>query len=137
MNMKSKNFKSMRNRATLRGLSLGVVFLSLLTSFDGAQADSGKKQSKHSVTHQVHIRNMKFVPETVEVHVGDQVVWTNEDIVPHTVTAKNPSGGKPDFNSGAIESGKTFKKRMSRAGAIDYVCSFHPTMKAKIIVQGR
>lgn len=75
--------------------------------------------------HEVLIQGMKFVPDRLQVHVGDTVVWKNEDLVPHTVTAKGKS-----FDSPPIESGKSWRTVIRRLGDFPYFCRFHPLMKA-------
>lgn len=37
--------------------------------------------------HVVEIRDFGFHPQSIQVSVGDIIVWTNRDIVPHTATA--------------------------------------------------
>lgn len=74
---------------------------------------------------------MQFVPASVRVHPGDLVVWTNKDIVPHTVTA---SGW---FDSGPLQPGDQWTHGVSEEGgiALDYMCTMHPTMKGTYTVQ--
>ena len=48
-------------------------------------------RAAHAATHQVTIEGFAFVPATLEVAVGDTVVFTNKDGAPHTATAE--SGG--------------------------------------------
>jgi plastocyanin len=36
---------------------------------------------------EVKIDNFTFNPQTITVKVGDTVVWTNHDDIPHTVTS--------------------------------------------------
>ncbi|NVB82566.1 MAG: hypothetical protein HOV81_29570 [Kofleriaceae bacterium] len=76
-------------------------------------------------THHVAIRDMQFVPADLSVSVGDTIVWTNEDIVPHTVTAAG-------FDSTAIESKQQWRHVVAVTGDYSYVCSFHPTMHGTI-----
>ncbi len=76
------------------------------------------------------IEGMKFVPERLEVAAGDAVTWTNKDLVPHTVTASAAG-----IESGAIAPGATWRHVFRRSGQISYVCRFHPTMKAVLVVQ--
>ena len=86
--------------------------------------------SKHQpATYQVEIKGMQFVPADLTVHVGDTVVWTNEDIVPHTVTAGQT------LASPSIASHEAWRATLTAKGVIDYACSFHPTMKAKLTVK--
>ena len=77
----------------------------------------------------VKIEGMQFVPATLTVRRGDKVVWQNKDVVPHTATAK----GK--FDSGHIATGGNWSHAMKKAGRHDYVCTFHPGMKAVVVVQ--
>lgn len=77
----------------------------------------------------VTVEGMQFQPASVTVARGETVTWTNRDAVPHTATA----AGK--FDSGNIAPGKSFSRRMEQAGEFDYVCTYHPGMKGKVIVR--
>jgi plastocyanin len=78
----------------------------------------------------VAIEGMKFVPERLEVAAGDTVTWTNKDLVPHTVTA-----GAAGVESGDIAPGASWKLTARRRGEIAYLCRYHPTMKAVLVVK--
>jgi len=78
----------------------------------------------------VRIEGMKFVPERLEVAVGDRVTWTNRDFLPHTITA--PDSG---IESGDLGEGKRFSYMVKRAGEIPYLCRLHPVMKGTIVVR--
>jgi plastocyanin len=78
----------------------------------------------------VTIEGMRFSPETIQAAVGDTVVWTNKDLVPHTVSAVDAS-----FDSGSIAPGTTFTLLVKTPGAKPYACRFHPTMKATLDVR--
>ena len=80
--------------------------------------------------HAVTIEGMKFVPERLEVAVGDTVTWTNKDIVPHTVTAQAAR-----IESGELAQGKRWKYVAKKKGEIGYVCRLHPGMKASLVVK--
>ena len=82
-----------------------------------------------AATHTVVIEGMQFVPATVTVQRGDTIVWQNKDVVPHTATAQGR------FDSGNIAVGRSWSHAMKKAGSYDYVCTFHPGMKAKVVVQ--
>ena len=71
---------------------------------------------------------MKFVPERVEVAVGETVTWTNRDFVPHTVTA-------PGIESGDLAEGKSWSMVAKEKGEIAYICRLHPVMKGVIVVK--
>jgi plastocyanin len=82
-----------------------------------------------AATHTVTIEGMKFVPETVTVNKGDRIVWKNKDIVPHTATAAG------SFDSKSIASGVSWSQVARKPGRYAVVCSFHPGMKATLVVQ--
>ncbi len=95
-------------------------------------AACGSKDPPHaSKTYQVEIRGMQFNPPSVRVRPGDFVVWSNKDIVPHTVTA---SGW---FDSGPLQPGDQWTHGVTEETGItlDYVCTMHPTMKGTYTVQ--
>ena len=73
---------------------------------------------------------MKFVPERLEVAVGDTVTWTNRDLVPHTVTAAGAG-----VESGNLAPGESWKFVARRRGEMDYLCRYHPSMKAAVVVK--
>lgn len=106
----------MQRKCKLRLIS---KFLFLVLVLIGASAVSAG-----SPTHTVLIRNMQFEPAELVVSVGDTIVWKNEDLVPHSATAKGV------FDSGLIEGSKQFKMTVKKKGSFDYVCLYHPTMKA-------
>jgi len=81
-------------------------------------------------THNIAIEGMKFVPERLEVQVGDTVIWSNKDLVPHTATAV-----KASIESGSIAPGASWKLTVRRKGQIDYICRFHPVMHGTLVVR--
>ena len=86
--------------------------------------------SKHEPqTFQVEMRGMQFVPASLHVHVGDHVVWTNKDLVPHTATAAGA------FDSGPVAPNATWSFTVTTAGSLDYGCTLHPTMKAQLFAE--
>ena len=80
-------------------------------------------------THTVVIDGMRFQPDTLAVRSGDTVVWRNRDLVPHTATAR------AGFDSGNIDPGRTGSWTVHGDGRIDYVCTYHPGMKASLTVR--
>lgn len=77
----------------------------------------------------ITIEDMQFSPAAVTVKRGDQVVWINKDLVPHTATA--PGG----FDSGTVPAGKSWRMIATRRGRHEYTCAFHPTMKGVLVVE--
>ncbi len=82
--------------------------------------------------------NECFVPDTVTIDVGGEVVWTNDDSAAHTVTSGDIEGG-PDgkFNSDLFLAGKKFSHKFDEAGEFPYFCQVHPWMKGTVIVQAQ
>lgn len=70
---------------------------------------------------------MKFVPERLEVAVGDTITWTNHDFVPHSVTA-------PGLESGDLAEGRSFDLVARKKGEIAYICRLHPLMRGVLVV---
>lgn len=81
--------------------------------------------------HRVAIHRFLYQPATLTVAVGDTVLWTNRDIVPHTATAAG------SWDSGNIAPGDSALVTLTHAGAFAYACAYHPIMKAKLEVRGR
>ena len=84
-----------------------------------------------------------FSPNSIEVTVGQNVAWTNDDSAFHTVTsgtAGAADAGK-EFDSGltgptALTSkGKTFEHTFDRIGDYPYFCTLHPAMVGNVIVK--
>jgi plastocyanin len=82
----------------------------------------------------VEIRELKFQPATVTLHEGETVEWKNDDIVPHTATADG-DGEKPIFDSGNIQTGATWRHVAPQKGTYNYICTLHPNMHGKLIVE--
>jgi plastocyanin len=90
--------------------------------------------SKHEPkTYQVEIRAMQFVPSQLTIDVGDTVVWTNHDVLPHTVTSGIPA--PTTFDSKEIATQKQWTLTVSASGEYNYVCTYHPTMSGKLVVR--
>lgn len=81
-----------------------------------------------SVTHSINIMNLSFTPFIITINQGDTITWTNNDTMPHTVT-----GG--ELNSAVLQKNETFSYTFNTKGTIDYICTIHPSMKGKVIVQ--
>ena len=83
-----------------------------------------------AATHAVAIADFAFAPATLTITVGDTVTWTNEDAVEHTATS---TGGA--FDSGLLAQGESFSFTFTAAGTYDYLCTPHPTMTGRIVVE--
>jgi plastocyanin len=80
--------------------------------------------------HTVTIAGMRFSPATLQVRRGERIEWVNNDLVPHTVTARGGS-----FDSGSIAAGASWTWIATRPGNVDYACAYHPDMAASVTIQ--
>lgn len=111
-----------------RFLMMFAVLVVFAFAAGGAQAQAKTKPAAKKQTRTIAIRSFKFAPATLTVNSGDSVVWKNADIVPHTATGKG-------FDSGSIAAGASWRFTPKKKGTYSYICSFHPTMKGRLIVK--
>jgi len=106
-----------------RHLDLGLpLLLGVALALSGDVIAAGKAR-------EIVIEGIKFVPDRVEIAVGDTIKWTNRDLVPHTVTQGS------DIESGTIDVNKQWEYVARKKGEIDYICRFHPGMVGKLVVK--
>jgi len=79
----------------------------------------------------VTIENVAYAPASASAFVGDTVEWVNKDPFVHTATAKNGAWKV------VIQPGKSASLKLTKTGAFDYYCEFHPNMTAKLTVAER
>jgi plastocyanin len=77
----------------------------------------------------VSMENIAFSPGTLTVRPGTEVLFENRDVAPHTVTASAAG-----VDSGTINPGRSFRLVVSQP--LEYVCTIHPSMRAKILLSG-
>jgi plastocyanin len=77
----------------------------------------------------VHIDNFVFEPAQLTVTVGQTVIWTNRDDIPHTVVC----AGK--FRSKPMDTDGTFSFTFTAPGDYKYFCSLHPHMTGMVKVE--
>jgi plastocyanin len=99
-------------------LVLGAALVALL----GGQAKPA------GTTLRVAMKAVDYEPKRVTARVGDTVEWTNEDVFAHTATVK----GSFDVNVLPHRSGRAV---MKTAGALAYICRYHPNMRGEIVVE--
>jgi plastocyanin len=78
----------------------------------------------------VKMVDISFRPSTIAVRKGTEVVFENDDVAPHTVTAV---GGGP-VDSGTLAPRKIFKLVINEP--LEYFCQIHPQMKGKVNLTG-
>jgi len=65
--------------------------------------------------------DIKFVPASITVKVGEPVIWTVVGPVPHDVKASSGA----TFKSGTLNEGQTFTQTFNTPGTIHYFCTIH------------
>lgn len=73
-----------------------------------------------------------YQPQQVQAEVGDQIIWSNDDNVPHFPT---PAGRGYQFMPNQIAAHSTSPAfAPGTAGTINYFCSLHPSETGTIVV---
>jgi plastocyanin len=75
----------------------------------------------HAETHDVRVRNFQFIPNELEIQVGDTVRWIGEEGF-HNVRADDDS-----FQNLAATAPWTFEHTFTTAGDVRYYCDVHST----------
>jgi plastocyanin len=110
-----------------------LTLTAILAVFFACSKSSGYSNGNGNTTSTssaVSIANFAFSAATLKIAAGTTVKWTNNDAVPHTVTADDGS-----FDSGTMAPGSTYSKTFTTPGTYAYHCSVHPSMKASVDVQ--
>jgi plastocyanin len=76
----------------------------------------------------VVVSDMSFSSDTLTVEAGTTVTWVFEDVMPHNVVGD-------DFASEIMETG-SFTHTFTDPGTYPYVCTLHPTMEGRVVVEG-
>ena len=144
-------------RALLVTVLAAVVFLGACGGDDTSSGDSSSTTTSttkadaaaHGTAHEatdgatVTMKLIAFKPESITVDAGTSVTWKQSDPGVHTVTSGTVDQGtggvteKADgtFDSGNLETGKTFSFTFAEAGTYSYFCAVHPaTMRGRVQV---
>lgn len=75
-------------------------------------------------------------PVNIKIKIGENntIEWINDDTEGHTVTALVAPTDASRFNSGLIDSGKTFTVTLTVAGVYRYTCAWHNWLAGQITV---
>lgn len=95
-----------------------------------AGAEANPEKTPELPKHIVSIQHYKYMPEVLTIPVGDTIEWKNSDDVPHTATSTQKG-----FDSGNLPTGGTWEFHTTKPGEYFYYCTYHPNMKAKVIVK--
>jgi plastocyanin len=92
---------------------LGLAFTAVSVN---SHAPAGAQAGGKTIT----IKDFKNDPAKLAVKVGEAVTVKNDDVTPHTVTAKDGS-----FNAD-VQPGSTATLTVSKPGSHPYDCTYHP-----------
>jgi plastocyanin len=81
----------------------------------------------------IGMRSLRFKPDHVQVPVGQQITWRNDESVGHDVKADSGAS----FASDTFTKDKTFSWTPDKAGTVTYECTLHPGMTGTIDVVAR
>jgi plastocyanin len=82
-----------------------------------------------------------YIPNPVEVNVGDTVTWINDDFTTHTATSGDTVSGSTGIFGGSEDApeiigpeGDTQSYTFDEAGEFPYYCTLHPSMVGTVVV---
>lgn len=82
-------------------------------------------------TYNIEIKDNIASPDSLKVKVGETVIWTNKDSIPHTITSNM---GK-ELNSKSLKTGETYSHVFNKTGAFSYHSEVNPNVKGTITVE--
>ncbi|WP_166418847.1 plastocyanin/azurin family copper-binding protein [Cochlodiniinecator piscidefendens] len=85
-----------------------------------------------AIVHDVEINRFKFVPDHIQVSVGDAIRWTNNDLAPHTATADQFG-----WDTGELAKDQSVELIVTEGMELSYFCAFHPHMTASLEIVER
>lgn len=89
-----------------------------------------KKVRPRAAPDAVTIDDFAFSPAEITAEAGTEIVWSNSDAAPHTVTELDGA-----FDSGTLEPGDPFAHVFDEPGAFSYRCEIHPEMQGRITIE--
>lgn len=119
----------------MRVLVLAAVIAALST---GAALAAGSLEvvPEASVgTTEVKIAKMKFATPEVRIKAGSTVTWTNTEALPHNVHFKPGGSVDKEVEGPMLRANQTFSVQFNTPGTYDYICTPHPFMKGKVVVE--
>lgn len=76
------------------------------------------------------INRLSYTQPDIEVAAGTTIIWRNDDLLEHTVTADDGT-----FQSGMIPIGRSWSHTFNSPGTFSYHCTPHPFMKGRVVVK--
>lgn len=116
--------KNARIRTVIALLAMVSAACSSTTGTDDAGTGSER----------ITIQTFQFRPDVLEVAVGTEVTWTNQDDIEHTATSGTPGSPDGTFDGELDGPGARFTFTFEDAGVFAYFCDVHQGMRGEIRV---
>lgn len=115
----------------MRRLLPALAFLVLLAGCGSSDSDGGGDTAAALAPGKpIEMQSLRFKPENVQVPVGQEITWHNDESVPHDVKAESGAS----FSSETFGKDGTYSWTPDKAGTVKYVCTLHPGMDGEIEV---
>ena len=92
--------------------------------------------SASAATKSISMKNIAYNPETVTIHVGDKVTWTNNETGLYAPQHTATSDDGHTFDSGYLNPGQSYSVTFIKAGTFAFHCNVHSNMHGTITVVG-
>lgn len=127
--------RSIDGMLALLGASLvlatgGVLLVADRHSEGGKTATAAPVGGSPATRARVEIKAFKYMPADVAVKAGSKVTFVNNDTAAHTATSKTAGA----FDTDRIKKGQSKSVTLRKPGEFDYICAYHPFMKARMRV---
>jgi len=114
---------------------LTIIATGLMTTIPAASAEITVSLPVGSAAPGCEETNECYIPDAVNVGVGEMVTWSNDDTAAHTVTSGSATDGVDGiFDSSLFMAGATFSHTFEEEGTFDYFCMVHPWMVGVVTV---
>ena len=97
-------------------------------------AEQMRAQSDQVIEGAVNAQILNFDYGDINAEVGEPIVFSNSDAVPHTVTAGSALLPSSAFDSGVLGTGQSYELSFDEPGEYALFCALHPDMQAIVNV---
>ena len=77
-----------------------------------------------NTTHIIQVEDFKFIPDSINIVLGDTILFDWTGIIPHTATS-DANNGPNSFDSGLLSQGGLFEFTPTSIGEVPYYCVPH------------
>jgi len=108
---------------------LGIVIIIFFIIYLYKLVQDGPYIHKTSQKHLILINRKVFKPKGISIKRGDTVIWSNNDVIRHTVMTKNPNIP----NSNVLLPDKDWSHTFSQIGSFTFRSSLYKEHKSMIV----